>query len=317
MARNSGRFDVEGNVMKAVVLGRKAHEVVDRRAFAVEGLPIVYLNWHEVQIAALEVVWRNVSGWCVILANLFANVLNLAASRRLLLDTLLALFRQKRPSGFWPTIGEWLAMIESVSGSPTSRKGQYREASSFALKSLYIELREAIDYSQSDFWDRFESLRGILVISTAGLSSEAESMLAGLLVNSAFCRREGIDPEKLEPLVFCIDDCMGLVKGTGAMDAEGSNRNPMATFTHMSRSRKIGFVLSLQNYGVVSPSIANNCSTVLAFGSYGADANLLGRHLNLTKEQTATLPAIQPGECVAMARTVYPVAVRGRVPLIQ
>ncbi|OQY98218.1 MAG: hypothetical protein B6D36_17870 [Planctomycetes bacterium UTPLA1] len=79
-------------------------------------------------------------------------------------------------------------------------------------------------------------------------------------------------------------------------------------------SRKMGLCVAAQNFSLISPALRNNTDTVLCFGSYGRDAEEVGRHLSLTKEQAAMLPVIRPGEVIAIARSTWPLAVHGFVP---
>jgi hypothetical protein len=300
-----------------VVFERKRGELIDSPYLLERRFPVLVLWWHEVQIAMLQPGPVQATGaFCTTMLQLLATQLNLFASKRLMSKSLRKLYRIKRPKGTWPRLTEWLNAIDQMPANALSRGGQYKEAAMFALGTLYHELGECIDYAASDFFEQLYARNGCVVILTSGLSVESESLFTSLFINWAYNAREGVDPRTLSPLIFVVDDALPLVRGSQSLESEGGT-NPLSTWSFMGRSRRIGIVCAAQNYSLVSPAFRNNAATVLCFGSYGQDAREIARDLHLTGEQEACLPQLQPGDVVAMARTVWPQAVRGRVALIE
>lgn len=300
-----------------VAFDRKNGELVDCAQLTQANLPLLVLSHDELKIAALQPPANyNPSLFTNVMVQLFAIMLNLFASRRLMAETLDILFNRPRPPHIWPMVSTWIDMIDKIHAAGGSRLGQYREAALYALKGIYKELGLVIDYAASDMLDKMFARNGCVVIVTCGLSTEAESLLISLIINNAYLGREGADPRTLEPLIFMVDDALPLLRSAPAMEAEGG-ANPLANWSLMGRSRKLGMVCAAQNFSVVSPVFRNNADTVLCFGSYGRDAEELARYLNLTREQAAVLPVIRPGEVVAIARSVWPRAVHGYVPEVQ
>ena len=292
---------------------RKGGEVVDCWHLAAMGLSILILNWSELRIAALQPVGPNPIFFYTGMVEMLASMMHLFASRRLMSETLDLLQKRKRPPNTWPRLSEWIEMIASIQVSAASRYGQYKEAALYALKKLYFELGPAIDYASSNFFEQIFAYKGCVVITTTGLSVESESVLASLFINYAYRSREGVDPDTLEPLIFILDDALPLVRGNHPSETEGGI-NPFSTWMFMGRSRKIGFVISAQNFSLISPALKGNVDTVLCFSSYGSDSRELEQYLNLTPEQAAVLPTIRPGEVIAIARSVHPLPVYGLVP---
>lgn len=297
-----------------IVFDRKPAEVADCRSFALPDLPLLVWHFSQLKIAAMQPPLSvGVRAFASSIVSLIASQSNLFASRRLLIDTLDTLFHRHRPPGTWPTLSQWMSMIEAIRVNALSRLGQYREASLYTLKQIRRELGTVVDYAESNMLDILLAFRGCVVIATSGLSAEVSSFLAGLIINYAYLSREGSDSDSLEPLIFALDDALPIVRGSTAMESEGGI-NPIATWAFMGRSRKIGLCVSAQNFSLISPALRNNTDTVLCFGSYGRDAEELGRFLSLTREQTALLPVIRPGEVIAIARSTWPLAVHGHVP---
>ena len=298
--------------MSTIVLFDRKGDSVDCNYLAVGGFPILVLYWHELQTALLQPVHgMAINHFINVMVQLLATHLNLFASRRLMLETLQILFKRKRPRGMWPTLSEWIELIERIHVNAVSRVGQYREALLFSLKGILNEFGNVVNYAASDLFSLIFSRHGCFVIITDGLSVDAASLLSSLFINYAYESR-GLR-HRDEPLIFVLDDALPLVRGTTAGEAEGGI-NPLSTWAFMGRSRRIGFVVSAQNFALISPVFRMNADSLLCFASYGRDAEELGRHLNLTVEQQAALPLLRPGEVVAIARSVYPLAVYGRVP---
>ena len=89
-----------------------------------------------------------------------------------------------------------------------------------------------------------------------------------------------------------------------------------ALWVLLARSRRIGFIVAAQNFHLISPTLKNNVANVVVCGSFGRDAEELAKYLNLDKNQATMLPVLQPGEVIAIARSTWPLAVYGRVPMV-
>jgi len=296
-----------------VAFDRKNGEICDCATFARAGMPLLVLKWHELAIAILQCIpGMQLNAFITTLVQLIAEVLRLQASRRLLGETLELLYRKSRPRGTWPTLSQWIDLLESIKVNSMSRLGQYREAAVCVLKQILREL-PVVNCASSDMLEQLFSHRGIVVVVTSGLSVEVESFLSSVLINYAYHRREGVSVDSLTPLIFALDDAMPIVHGSSVSESEGGT-NPLATWSFMGRSRKLGLIVAAQNFSAISPALRNNASTLMCFGSYGRDAEEIARHLSLTPEQAAMLPRMQPGEVVAIARSVWPLAVHGALP---
>lgn len=296
-----------------VAFDRKG-DLVDCKLLANPSLPIVVLHWHELMLAMLQPVpGMALNVFINVFVQLLAAHLNLFASRRLMLETLHLLYKRKRSSGVWPTLSEWIDLIDKIRANAASRLGQYREALLYSLKQIVNEFGDVVNYTSSNFMEKLFKQHGCFVINTSGLSVEMASLLASLFVFWVYEKRGLPNTTVDHPVVFVLDDALPLVKGSTASESEGGI-NPLSTWAFMGRSCGIGFVVSAQNFSLISPALRNNADSLLCFGSYGRDAEELGRHLNLTKDQQDLLPLLRPGECVAIARSVWPLAVYGRVP---
>lgn len=296
-----------------VAFDRKG-DLVDCAMLTRAGLPLLVLLWSELMIAMLQhPPGMRLHAFLNTFIQLLASHLNLFASRRLMLETLQLLYKRQRHAGTSPTLAEWIELIESIRVNATSRLGQYREAALFALKSIHTELGGSVGFAASDFFERLFARPGCFVINTSGISVEAASLLASLFIFWAYESRGVVGVDCSRPLIFVLDDALPLVTGSVAAESEGGI-NPLSNWAFMGRSRKMGFVVSSQNFSLISPALKNNTDTLLCFSSYGRDAEELARYLHLTPEQAALLPVLQPGEVIAIARSVWPHAVYGRVP---
>jgi hypothetical protein len=79
----------------------------------------------------------------------------------------------------------------------------------------------------------------------------------------------------------------------------------------------MGMVVSAQNFSLLHRALQHNTDGLMVFASYGRDAEELSRFMNLTREQAAMLPILRPGQAVALARSVWPLAVHGLVPRVR
>ena len=256
-----------------------------------------------------------IPAFIIVMVELLARHLNLFASRRLLLDTLTMLFERRRPPGTWPTLSEWVALIEHIRADSTSRLGQYREATLYGLKSILRGLGQVVNCTSSNMLDRMYGELQTFIIITDGLSADLASFLASLMMFWAYESREWVSDAVRPPLIFVLDDALPMVLGTG-LDVEGG-LNPLSTWAFMGRGRGMGMVVSAQNFSLIHPALRNNTDTIMAFASYGRDAEELSRFMNLTREQAAMLPILRPGQAVALARSAWPLAVHGLVPRVR
>jgi hypothetical protein len=298
--------------MLVVGFDRKC-DLVDSQALTTRHLPIYVVRADQVDELKLAMLMppagMSITKFATSLVELIAGQFHLWASRRLLFETLNALLRRPRPSGQWPCLFEWIDMIEAIRVSALSRLGGYREAAMYTLRQINCELGHILNYTSSNFLEQVFSLRGCVVVVTEGLSADMAAFLAGMFASYAYHSRAGINPDLLSEVLFILDDSLPLLKA-GAWESEGGT-HPLVEATFMSRARRIGFVASLQNFSLVSPAFKNNAQSTVVFSSYGRDAEELGRHLNLTREQAAVLPTLRPGQLVACCRSVWPLPVFG------
>lgn len=118
------------------------------------------------------------------------------------------------------------------------------------------------------------------------------------------------------PILFCLDDAMKLLQTRMSVGGE-EVIDPISAWVLLARSRKISFIVAAQNFSLISPTLKNNVTNVVVCGSFGRDAEELAKYLNLDNDQAAMLPVLQPGEVIAIARSTWPLAVYGRVPMVK
>jgi hypothetical protein len=247
------------------------------------------------------------------LVQLLIGHLDLIASRRLMLQSLHLLFQKFRAKQVSLLLKDLIGLVESIRASSLSRQGQYREAVLFALLEMHYTFGRVFNYAESDMLERIVSYPGCVVIQTAGLPPEMASLLASLFIHYAYERRGALEGNH-HLLTFVLDDALPLVQARGS---EVDRINPLARWAFMGRSRRMGIVVSAQNFSLIHDALKNNTETVVCCASYGRDAEELARYMNLTREQAAVLPMLRPGEVVAIARGAWPLAVRGRFPEVR
>lgn len=275
-------------------------------------LPVLVLRWQELQIAMLQAV-GDVQRFINTLTQLLASHLSLFASRRLMLETLVLLFNRARRPATWPVLDEWIDLIDRVRANALSRLGQYREALLYGLLEIKLSFGDVLSYAASDMIEKITRFQGLAIILTDGLSPPMASLLASLFVHDPYERR-GLDQElAAHQLTYIFDDAGPLTYGSHPSEVEGG-LNPLSTWAFHGRSRGIGFVVSAQNYSLISPVWRMNAANIVCCGAYGRDAQELKRDLHLTDAQAELLHVMQPGECVALCRGVWPLAVKGQFP---
>ncbi len=79
----------------------------------------------------------------------------------------------------------------------------------------------------------------------------------------------------------------------------------------MGRAFNIGLVVSAQNFSLLSPALRNNTSTVICLSALGEDVQAMSLHMSLTPEQAEVLPRLRLGEAVVLARSEWPLAIKG------
>lgn len=244
--------------------------------------------------------------------------LSLQASKRLLLETLHLLFQRQRPPGTYPTLSEWLEMLERIRANSMSRLGQYREALSYALLQIKYSLGRVVDHASSNFFDVLFNRPGLYVIRTGGLMPDMANLYAGLFIEYIYeTRGRSANIAAERPVIFEFDDAMNLLRGNDRSESEGSNFNIVSHWALTSRARKIHFIVAGQNFASLSPSFRNNVETIFCFGSWGRDAEELGRHLGLNPEQKQALSVIRPPHALLISRDVWPHPVMVQIPLVQ
>ncbi|MDX2199639.1 MAG: hypothetical protein SF069_11795 [Phycisphaerae bacterium] len=302
------------NRVRAIAFDRKRGELIDAAILSAARLPVTFLNWHELKIALTQPPPGVAAlSYAHTLVHTIARESHLQASRRLMLDTLVALMKKSRRTGVWPRLAEWIKALEAVAGHPASRIGAYREAAVMALRQIQHECGAVLDYAKSDCLDRVLSYEGVMVICTEGLSSPMQALLSSLILTYCYRARQCIADDLLAPVYFVIDDSLSLAHGSGQVEAAGEI-TPLAEMFAMARSRRMGLIAATQVYELLSPALRANTGIVICTGAYGTDAEAVSRRMNLTPQQTAHLALMQPGEAVACIpgfRAMY-----GSVPML-
>ena len=252
-----------------------------------------------------------------IMTEMLARNLSLIASRRLISDTLMYLFTKKGKGGEQHKVclSEVVEHLERMKVHAMSRLGQYREAVLYALKDLHRRSSGILDYSESNFLEQVFSQRRTLIIDCGNIAVDHLSIIVSLFYMYIYESRR-IAGTNSPSVMIVVDDALPLVTGSSAAESEGGI-NPISTWSFMGRSFNIGLVISGQNFSIISPALRNNTDTVMCFGGSGEDVQAIARHMNLTPEQAACIPRLQPGEVIAFARSVWPYAVKGYIPKVR
>lgn len=289
--------------MRVICFDNKG-DLLESGLFADASLPVMYVDALELKLAVLErPECVDLQPWINAIVELIGSQhLYLEASRRLMIERLQLLF-EKNPKA---SLLDWISVIEKIRPDKFSRESQYREAALYALKSIQYAFGDAVSYSSSDTMLRILSHDGCTVIRCTAVNGEMSSLLASLFVNFEFLQR-GVVPS-LKGMVFVFDDAMSLV-----LEHQGRIA-PIARWSFLGRSRNLGFCVAAQNWNYISHSLRNNAGTVIVCSSRGEDAYSLGRHLNLTKEQSASLTTLKPGHIVCFSPSVHDKPVLGFVP---
>lgn len=243
-----------------------------------------------------------------------ARCLHLEASRRLITDQLFFLFERKGSHGV--SLSDLVRALERLDANAWGRAGQYKEASLYALKDLWRRTGGILDFEKSSFLDTvFSDEPKTVVVECGSIATDHLSLVVSMFIMHAYETRKR-SGQRVPPVVISVDDALPLVTGSSAQESEGG-MNLLSNWAFMSRGLNLGLVVGCQTWGLLSPALRTNADTIVCVGAQGDDAWLLGRHLNLTGDQTSVLPRLRPGEAVVMARSVWPLAVKGLVPEVK
>jgi len=268
----------------------------DVRISLAEGLNILPREPHLAQIVGLICSHQNIHAASRLLTNLMDDILEKNGNTSLSFSLI-------------------LERLRGIDAARTSKLGGYRDSLDFALSDIIKQSGPTLDYAQSNFIERLLSKPGTYVINTGGLPIKHSSLLASLIYRYVYEKRR-VTGQIAPPVLICIDDSLPFVSGSHAQESEGHTA-PVAQWSTLGRGLGIGLILCAQNFSLLSPTLRNNTDTIVTGASYGDDVSALARHMSLTPEQASVLPLLRPGEVVAIARSQWPLAVRGWLPEVR
>ena len=315
----------KSNLLRIISLaasGLAIQVILDRKG-DLEGLAemeqdgeVVVLDALDLHLALFQVLpGMSVAEFIALMTEMLARNLHLEASRRLISDLLYVLFTRKNDGEARVALSQLIDLVEKIRADALSRLGQYREAVLYALKDLLRRSGGILDHVSSNLLENVFSRPRTVIIKGGSIPVDHASLIVSLFVMYIFeTRRKSRQTEP--PVMFVLDDALPLVTGSMQRETEGG-MNPIANWSFMGRALNIGLVVAAQNFSLVSPALRNNCDTLVCLGSSGEDAAAVARHMNLNKEQAAILPTLRPGEAIVLARSVWPLAVKGFIPEVR
>ncbi len=297
-----------------VVFDRKG-DLADIAAFQQDG-DVVVCDAKELQLALFQPVpGMGIDDFISLMTEVLARNLNLIASRRLISDCLTIMFQRRGEGQSKVALSQLIDVVEKIRANSLSRLGQYREAVLYALKDLLRRSSRILDYTESNLLEEVFSECRTFIINCGNIPLDHLSLIVSLFYMFVFETRR-ISRVGHPPVLIVVDDALPLVTGSTAGETEGGT-NPISTWSFMGRSFNIGLVVGAQNFSLISPALRNNTDTLICFGSSGEDAQAVVRHMNLNTEQADALTRLQIGEAVVLARSEWPLAVRGWVPEVR
>lgn len=177
--------------LTVIAFNPKGDLVLECETLCRAGLPVLLLDWTELQIAMLQPPRPDMplTAFITGMVDLLASHTGLIASRRLMMESLHLLFRRARPAGTWPRLSQWIEMLTNINASGLSRLGYYKEGVLYALLQMRYGLGPVLDYASSSMLEQLLQSNGIVVIQTDGLDTDNASFLAGLFIKHAYDSR--------------------------------------------------------------------------------------------------------------------------------
>jgi len=277
---------------------------------------IIYLDIMEAAIAPFQKIQgMSDEEYIALLVSILAQSLNLIASRRLITEVLHILKNRKGKDIQDIDINRVIELIETIRTDPTSRLGQYKDATLYAFKDLVRRTGKVLTFASSTFFEEVFMWCRTFIFNMASIPPEHGGIIISLSIMREFFSRR-LKKQSTPPVIICVDDAMNQIVGSAEKEAEGFI-NPLSNFIFLSRSFGIGMIFSAQNFSLVSPVIRGNCDTIIALGSSGRDAREIAEHMNLTERQKSVLPILRPGSAIVHAKSEWPLAVKGYFPYIE
>ena len=309
-------------VLLPAVSGRAITVVFDRKgdladvASLQQDGEVVVIDAKDLQLALFQLPpGMAIVDFIAIMTEILARNLSLMASRRLISEGLTLMFARKDSGQPKVSLSQLIEIIERIRANSLSRLGQYREAVLYALKDLLRRSGGILDYQQSNFLEEVFSHARTFIIRCGNIPVDHLSVIVSLFYMFIYESRR-LSRVTEPPVLMVIDDALPLITGSTAGETEGGI-NPISTWSFMGRSFNIGLVVSAQNFSLISPALRNNTDTVICFGCFGEDVQAVARHMNLTREQAEALARLEIGEAVVLARSEWPLAVKGWVPEVR
>jgi hypothetical protein len=282
------------------------------------GARVLELRESDLQLSLLQPpLGMSVEEYAVVFVEAIADALSHKHARRYILETLQATYREHASAGRsgYPTLRDLLRVMSRTRAHESSRLGGFRDAVSYALKSLISQLGATIEYAKSDFLAQVLCFDGVVVIHTGRYSLEAASVLAVTVLLQAFEARRRNQSLTQRHLRLCFDDALPLATSSAHQEAQEGMR-PLPAWSLVTRSFNMSFCVASQSYAHLSPALRANTSTLVCTGASGSNVREVTSVLGLTQEQSALLRVLQVGEAVVYARNIWPQPVLLRIPLV-
>ena len=205
-----------------VVFDRKG-DLENLAGFECDG-EIILLDIEEGAIAPFEKI-KGMSDeeHIALLVSILAQSLNLFASRRLITEVLHILKNRKGKDIQNIDIYKVIELIETIRTNPTSRLGQYKDATLYALKDLLRRTGKLLTYGSSSFFEEIFRECQTFIINIGSIPPEHAACIISLFIMHVFFSRR-INKQSTPPVIICADDAMNQVVGSMEKEAEGQDR---------------------------------------------------------------------------------------------
>lgn len=214
----------------------------------------------------------------------------------------------REPFPKWSDVTKWLK--DKAETTREFRTAGFASLAYGNYQDVLMGFGNHIDAHCSSFFEKLITQKGAVSLFL-DVPDNLVTLFVSILMLYAFHYRKNNHHEGL--LLFVIDDSLKISAGSTHMESQGLF-NPITDFITKQRLLNMGTIISTQYPNVLSPVILANTSNIIALRS--ADP-ILGKMMQLTPEQMAVLPSLQEGECVCLARSIWPRAVRGRFPEVK
>ncbi|MCK6464020.1 MAG: ATP-binding protein [Phycisphaerae bacterium] len=270
------------------------------------------LHWLQLSLALLQPPpGIAVDVWVSEVVSLVARSYSLYASQRLLLETLLRVYRKH---GGNATLKHWLAEVNAFEAGRGFREQGYKEAARAVLVDLLHSV-PGLKFAQTNLLEiLFSQPNGGVVIECDSLPVQHYSFMVSYFLRWLYTWR--LHSRSYEPqIVLVLDDATIALEEARDREAPGGV-SPLAESMFMGRGLGLGVLCATHSWSTTSTRIRHNTETMIICGAQGDDLRSLSTAMGLTPEQANSLRVLQRGEAVVYAPSTWPAAVKGSYPLV-